>query len=228
MARKPRRPGPVQAHSSTLPFNPAELMEIRVSPAQLAEMCNVTRQSVSKWVRNGWVKLGPDGLVNPKAAIRQYMDCVDPARMRVRLVKDATASIPELRARIQSLEAKAVAVEAAVRNQCEDDFARRVYAYSAAIVDRFEELQAAFASGAAHEWLDLLEAREIWRFDDDQLRELADEYEDSRETTHNPSEQCHHEDAPTAEANLGMVEAPTEPGALHHTDDDAPNAASEH
>ena len=106
MHRKPTSRGARDAHSSTLPFNPADLVAMRVTPAKLAEMCNVSRQAVSKWFKNGWVTLGPDGLVDPKVAIRQYMDCVDPAKMRVRVLREATASIPELRARIQSLEAE--------------------------------------------------------------------------------------------------------------------------
>jgi len=183
MSRKPRRPAGSSAHSSTLPFAGDDLMRVRVTPAQLASMCNVTRQSVSKWIKKGWVSVGADGLLDPRMAIRQYMDCVNPLKMRARVLKDATASIPELRARIESLEAEVVAAKIAVRNQCTDENARRISAFCEAIVDRFEELEAAHQAGRADEWLGLLEAREILCFNEDEMRELEAYYKDSRETS---------------------------------------------
>ena len=180
--KKPRRPT-TASPSSTLPFDPAELMSMRVTPAQLADMCNVTRQSVSKWIKNGWVSVGPDGLVDPKVAIRQYMDCVNPAKMRVRVLKDATASIPELRARIQSLEAELAATRQAVTYGCADDFAVRLCAFTNAILEQFDELQVAHAAGTASEWLDLLEGREVWQLSDADLLELEADSDDSRETS---------------------------------------------
>src|SRR5690606_31566623 len=116
----------------------------------------------------------------------QYMDCVNPAKMRVRVLRDATASIPDLRARIQSLEAEAAATKEATRNQCEDDFAQRIATFSDAILERFQELQAAVSAGTACEWLGLLEGRLFWRFDDERMRDLQACYDDSRETS--PSE----------------------------------------
>ena len=101
-------PTPDRASSeqpSTLPFNPADLVKMRVTPAQFATMCSVSRQAVSKWIKKGWVTLGPDGLLDPAVATRQYLRNVDPARAKARILKDATATHAELRARIQSLEA---------------------------------------------------------------------------------------------------------------------------
>lgn len=181
MVRKTtRRPGAV-AHSSTLPFDPADLMKVRVSPARFAEICGVSRQSVSKWIKSGWVTIGPDGLLDPAVASRQYMDCVNPTKMRARVFKDTMATIPELRARIQSLEAEVAGMRQAVTNQCRDDFAKRIRAFCDAILSRFDELQAARAAGNADEWINLLEARVIWDFDDESLEEMRADFNDSRE-----------------------------------------------
>lgn len=97
-----RGPG---GQSSTLPFDPADLVKMRVTPARLAAMCGITRQAVSKWIKNGWVTLGPDGLLDPAVATRQYLRHVDPARAKARILKSATVTHAEMRARIQSLEA---------------------------------------------------------------------------------------------------------------------------
>lgn len=90
---------------STLPFDPADLVKMRVTPARFATMCDVSRQAVSKWIKKGWVTLGPDGLLDPAVATKQYLRNVDPARAKARILKGATATHAELRARIQSLEA---------------------------------------------------------------------------------------------------------------------------
>jgi hypothetical protein len=183
MARKSPRPPRTGALASTLPFDPAEMMAMRVTPAQLAEMCNVRRQSVTKWIKKGWIVVGPDGLVDPKVAIRGYLDCVNPAKMRVRVLKDATASIPELRARIQSLETEVAAAMQAGENRCTDEFARRICAFCCALHERFEEFRAAYDAGTGTEWLDLLEGRVIWGLDEEAAEAVAADPGDSRETT---------------------------------------------
>ena len=88
-----------------MPFDPADLVKMRVTPSRFATMCSVSRQSVSKWIKKGWVTLGPDGLLDPVEATRQYLRHVDPSRMKARIFKGATATHAQLRARIQSLEA---------------------------------------------------------------------------------------------------------------------------
>lgn len=179
------------AQPSTLPFNPADLVKMRVSPARFAKMCGVSRQSVSKWVKNGWIRPGPDGLLDPVAASRQYMDHVDPARMRARVFRGASASIEDMRARIQSLEAEVAATRAAVEAQCTDDFARRICSFSGAIITRFDEFLEAQRAGNGEEWLDALEGREVWRLDDAALREMqADLDDDSRETADDDDGEC--------------------------------------
>lgn len=105
MASDPTRSGQLDGQPSTLPFDPADLVKMRVTPARFATMCNVSRQAVSKWIKKGWVTLGPDGLLDPAVATRQYLANVDPTRMQARILKSATATHSELRARIQSLEA---------------------------------------------------------------------------------------------------------------------------
>lgn len=107
MASDSSRSGGAFGQPSTLPFDPADLVKMRVTPARFATMCSVSRQAVSKWIKKGWVTLGPDGLLDPAVATRQYLNHVDPSRMQARILKGATATHAELRARIQSLEAAA-------------------------------------------------------------------------------------------------------------------------
>lgn len=68
---------------------------IRVRPAQFARMCNVSRQTVSQWVKRGLVRLFPDGLLDPAAAAKMVIQNTDPARLRARIFKDATKSVDD-------------------------------------------------------------------------------------------------------------------------------------
>lgn len=130
---------------STLPFDPADLVKMRVTPARFATMCGVSRQAVSKWIKKGWVTLGPDGLLDPAVATRQYLRHVDPARAKARILKGATATHAELRARIQSLEA---AVADAVPSE---ELAKRLDAMIDAALDALDF--GAMGKGAAAELL---------------------------------------------------------------------------
>ena len=55
------------ARRSTLPFDMADMIAVRLLPAQFARMVGVSKQSVSKWIRAGKVTLGPDGRLDPVA-----------------------------------------------------------------------------------------------------------------------------------------------------------------
>ncbi|MEN1925171.1 hypothetical protein [Luteimonas qiangzhengi] len=132
MATDSTRSGHGSGQSSTLPFDPADLVKMRVTPARFATMCSVSRQAVSKWIKKGWVTLGPDGLLDPAIATRQYLDHVDPARMQARILKGATATHAELRARIQSLEA------AAANAVPKEELAKRLDRLVAMIIDAFD------------------------------------------------------------------------------------------
>ena len=80
---------------SLLPFDPSDLMNIRVLPAEFSRMIGTTKQTVSRWVREGKLTLGVDGRLNPSAAMRQLARTCDPGRFRVRLIKQAVSDMQE-------------------------------------------------------------------------------------------------------------------------------------
>ncbi len=81
-----------------LPFAESELLAVRLLPAEFARACRVSKQCVSKWVRNGKVTLGCDGRLDPNEAMRQLLRTTDPGRIRARFLKAAVADLDALRA----------------------------------------------------------------------------------------------------------------------------------
>lgn len=97
--------GPIELTPSTLPFDPTYLTQgIRVRPAQFARMCNVSKQAVSGWVREGKITLFPDGTLDPARAARQVIANSDPSRLRARIFKSVTDDVTTLRSKIIDLE----------------------------------------------------------------------------------------------------------------------------
>ncbi len=91
--------------SSTLPFDVADLMAVRVRPADFARMVGVTKQTVSQWIQHGKVTLGPDGKLDPNRAAKQVINNSDPSRLRARVLKGAVEDVGSLRKRMAQLEA---------------------------------------------------------------------------------------------------------------------------
>lgn len=83
---------------SRLQFPDAELMVVRLLPAEFSRIVGVSKQTVSRWLRNGIVTLGADGRLDPTRAMRQLIRHGDPGRIRARLVKQAVADMADLRA----------------------------------------------------------------------------------------------------------------------------------
>ena len=174
---------PSATRPSLLPFDPADLMAMRVKPADYARMCQVSRQTVSKWIKKGWITLGLDGLLDPVVASRQLLSKADPSRLRARVFKDATSTMKELRARLLSLETEAADMRERAKHMIHmDELASRMCNFSSALVNRFDEVIRAHASGQAIEWLDLLEGEHIWLITADELQEMGGASADSRET----------------------------------------------
>lgn len=149
------------ARPSPLPFDAADLIAIRVLPAQFARMMEVSRQTVSRWIHEGKVTLGPDGKLDPAKATREVIERTDPARLRARVLKQATATHGELRDRIRELEADlALAKEQAdhaahaARFQAQDHAARQLATFMAAIEARFDDAVTAHTEGRLATWLD--------------------------------------------------------------------------
>lgn len=160
MTTAPDRPHKAEAgpHPSLLPFDPADLVAMRVLPAEFARMVGVSKQSVSQWIKQGKVTLGPDGRLDPHKASREVLQRTDPARLRARVFKDAMAGADQLRGKVRDLEQqlagehkaseeRAEWIAYATRNQCADEQAQRLATLEAAIAEDFDGLAAARAAG---------------------------------------------------------------------------------
>lgn len=92
--------------TSLLPFEPEDLAQgLRVSQADFARMCKVSRQTVSTWVKKGKIRsVFPDGTMDPRQAAREVIRNTDPARLRAKVFKVATEDSVQLRRRVVDLE----------------------------------------------------------------------------------------------------------------------------
>jgi len=162
--------------STLLPFDPADLVSMRVKPAQFARMCKVSKQAVSVWIREGKITLGPDGLLDPVVASRQVFERTDPGRLRARVFKDAVAHYGDLQARVRELEAQ-IADMNAIRHLYlhQDEIAERGEAFLAALAFGFGELIAAEMNESLDEALDRLWAIHFLQMTDDELRETTEQ-----------------------------------------------------
>ncbi|GAB1394902.1 hypothetical protein MASR1M60_30660 [Rhodocyclaceae bacterium] len=95
-----------------LAFDWRDMTKVRVRPAEFARLCQVSRQTVSTWIRDGKVTLGPDGRLDPAKAAKQVIDNSDPSRLRARVFKEATEDAASLRRRIAELTARIQQLEA--------------------------------------------------------------------------------------------------------------------
>ncbi|MBS0194777.1 MAG: hypothetical protein JSR34_11075 [Proteobacteria bacterium] len=164
-----RRSVPSESRPSLLPFDPADLMAMRVLPSEFARMCGVSKQTVSQWIKKGTVSLLPDGRLDPVRASRQVLQNTDPARLRARVFRQASASQEELRQRIRTLEGELKALREerqrigrARHFQHVDATAAGLDRLACTIAARFDEAMAAHAVGYLEAWLDDLLATEFW------------------------------------------------------------------
>ena len=171
MPADPGADDPSTTRPSLLPFDPADLMAMRVKPADYARMCQVSRQTVSKWIKKGWVTLGLDGLLDPVVASRQLLSKADPSRLRARVFKDATSTMKELRARVLSLETEVAEARerAKYMTHC-DELARLLANFCDAIASGIDDLVNAHLQGLGAEWLELQVGRHIYLQDEAELR----------------------------------------------------------
>ena len=90
--------------TSTLPFDPADLTRgIRVRPAQFARMCNVSKQTVSVWIKQGKITLYTDGTLDPAKAAESVVRNTDPSRLRAKVFRVANDEISQLRRSVAAL-----------------------------------------------------------------------------------------------------------------------------
>lgn len=149
---------------SILPFDPAEMVAMRVKPAQFARMCGVSKQAVSQWIRQGKVTVGPDGLLDPVVASRQVFERTDPARLRARIFRDAVAPYADLQKRVKELEDERGAW-LAIRHlyMHQDEAYERVDALKNAVALEFDRLAEARLDGRLDDALEELVALYFWR-----------------------------------------------------------------
>lgn len=89
-----------------------ELLRVRILPAQFARALGVSKQSVSRWVRDGWVTLAADGRLDPVVAIGQLLRRCDPGRLRARWLRQAITDVQTLREAAALADQRVAAVEA--------------------------------------------------------------------------------------------------------------------
>lgn len=108
-----QQPGKAQASLSGMPDAP-ELLKIRIQPAQFARALGVSKQSVSRWLKDGLVCLGADGRLDPTVAIGQLLRRCDPGRLRARWLRQAVGEVQDLRDHLADAENRAATAEAAL------------------------------------------------------------------------------------------------------------------
>lgn len=160
---------------------------MRVRPAQFARMCEVSKQSVSDWIRRGVISLGPDGLLDPVVASRQVFERTDPARLRARVFKDLARDVPELREQVRELrqglkamtaERDRLAADLAQAVQLRmhvDEVESRLQDLLAGIADQWPALALSAHAGNLPDDLERLSCRLFHRFTADEMAESFDD-----------------------------------------------------
>lgn len=184
---------PPSSSTAMLPFNPQDLVAMRVRPAQFARMCEVSKQSVSDWIRRGVISLGPDGLLDPVVASRQVFERTDPARLRARVFKGLARDVPELREQVRELrqglkamtaERDGLAADLAQAMKFRmhlDEVESRLQDLLAGIADQWPALALSAHAGNLPDDLERLACRLFRRFTADEMAEVFDDDPDAIE-----------------------------------------------
>lgn len=142
---------------SPLPFDPSELTAVRVRPAVFARMCQVSKQCVSQWIKEGKITRGTDGLIDPTQAARQVFERTDPGRLRARVFKNAMSTQDQLKQRVRTLEQQIKDLkyrqEMSTHN---DELAFLLDQFCNRIEEKFGVLVAALEQGELQSALDML------------------------------------------------------------------------
>lgn len=190
---------PPSSSAPMLPFDPAELVAMRVRPAQFARMCEVSKQAVSDWIKRGVITLGPDGLLDPVTASRQVFERTDPARLRARVFRDLARDVPELREQVRELrqalkqaraerDQLAADLEQAVRLRMHgDEIAARLADLLTGIADQWPALASSAEAGDLPDELDRLACRLFHRFSDADMAEAFGDDDDPAPPTASPT-----------------------------------------
>jgi hypothetical protein len=163
-----------EGRPSTLPFNPAELMAMRVLPAQFARMMGVSKTTVTNWGKSGWIILGPDGRLDPVKAIVSVIERGGAERVRARVLRQVAEIFEQ---RVAAAERAAADLQARYESDVRaagfriaDQEASLAYQLHALLEDRFEEAIAAYCAGTFRAWLEELDAVDVRGVDRDEFR----------------------------------------------------------
>jgi hypothetical protein len=146
--------------AAALSLLPEPSMELRVRPSEFARMLSVSKQTVSRWIQDGKVTLGPDGRLNPKKAAREVLDNTDPDRLRANVLKPLMGDTAELRRRVgeQAAKLEVLQLELDQARASEALFMRLVDELDALVREREPDLRATEDSAAWEALLDDLYA----------------------------------------------------------------------
>lgn len=140
---------------STLPFDPAEVMGIRVRPADLARIWEVSKQAVSVWIKKGIISTYPDGSIDPKKAMKEYLANTDGSRMRANFMRTVSSEVDDLRAANQGMAATLERTHEALQRSLVLLAEQSAWLEKfSALVDELGEQQRA---ASAEQWADLVQ-----------------------------------------------------------------------
>lgn len=93
-----------------------DLLRLRLLPVELAKVLNVTKQTISVWIKDG--KITPpspiDGRLDAQAAVRQVLRNTPPGKIRARILRQATEDAQALRENLARAEDRAEIAETAL------------------------------------------------------------------------------------------------------------------
>ncbi len=76
---------------------------IKIRPAQFAKICNVSKQSVSTWIKKGLITIDSQGLLDPRQAAESFIKKSDPSRVKANVFKAVTNDVSTLQTEIKRL-----------------------------------------------------------------------------------------------------------------------------
>lgn len=92
-------------------------LSVRVRPADLARMLNVSKQCVSQWIRSGKVTIDADGRLNPAKACDQVLRNSDPGRIRAKVLRPLADDIGTLRQQLKKRDEEIAILRSEVDRQ---------------------------------------------------------------------------------------------------------------
>ena len=162
MTEHPKAPGSDSQQDPWSLFGEPDL-GLRIRPAAFARMVGVTRQTVSRWIKEGKVLLDSTGRLDPRKAAERVMAYSDPSRLRAKVLRAHVDDVATLRHQARSAEARAD--HAAARA---DQAERELDATEAAldrllelVFERRAEIAALEPGEGADEWLQDLYGRAL-------------------------------------------------------------------